>query len=87
MRARDNPFAVQRVLAIAAMHQHDALVLGAWGCGVFGNDTEEVAGLFKDALDGPFRGVFAEVVFAVLDATPEQRFIGPFHRAFEKLLF
>jgi hypothetical protein len=30
---------------------------------------------------GPFRGAFAEVVFAVLDSSPERRFIGPFARA------
>ncbi len=73
---------VGRVLAIAALHGHDTLVLGAWGCGVFRNDPAEVAGLFVAALADPFRGAFAEVVFAVLDGSPERRFIGPFKRAF-----
>src|SRR5262245_49860111 len=73
---------VHRVLAIAAAHGHDAAVLGAWGCGAFGGDTEEVAGLFRQALDGPARGVFDRVVFAVTDWSDEQRFIGPFRRAF-----
>lgn len=73
---------VGRVLAIAALHGHDTLVLGAWGCGVFRNDPTEVAGLFVAALASPFRGAFAEVVFAVLDSSPERRFIGPFERAF-----
>jgi uncharacterized protein (TIGR02452 family) len=73
---------VGKVLAIAVAHGHDAAVLGAWGCGVFGNDTEEVAGLFRQALDGPARGVFDRVVFAVTDWSDEQRFIGPFRRAF-----
>lgn len=74
---------VRRVLAIAALHEHSALVLGAWGCGVFRNDPAEVAGLFAEALVGPFHGAFAEVVFAVLDSSPERRFIKPFERAFE----
>jgi uncharacterized protein (TIGR02452 family) len=73
---------IARVLTIAAAHGHAALVLGAWGCGVFGNDTEEVAELFDRALRGPFRGAFEEIVFAVLDRSPEERFIGPFARRF-----
>jgi uncharacterized protein (TIGR02452 family) len=74
---------VWRVLAIAATHHHDALVLGAWGCGVFQNDPAQIAGLFAEALRGPFHGTFATVVFAVLDSSPERRFIGPFAQAFQ----
>lgn len=73
---------VRRVLAIAALHEHSALVLGAWGCGVFRNDPAVVAGLFAEALAGPFHGAFAEGVFAVLDSSPERRFIGPFEQVF-----
>lgn len=52
-----------RILAVAAAHGHRRLVLGAWGCGVFGNDPATVAGAFAGALrDGPFD----QVVFAVL---------------------
>jgi uncharacterized protein (TIGR02452 family) len=54
-----------RILAIAAAHGHQRIVLGAWGCGVFGNDPGLVARIFADALaDTPW---FDEVVFAVLD--------------------
>jgi uncharacterized protein (TIGR02452 family) len=74
---------VSRVLAIAASHCHDAIILGAWGCGVFKNDPAEIAALFAEALCGPFQGAFATVVFAVLDSSPERRFIGPFERAFD----
>jgi uncharacterized protein (TIGR02452 family) len=73
---------VERVLALAAAHGHGARVLGAWGCGVFGNDPREIAELFAAALHGPFRGVFATVIFAVLDWSRERRFIGPFERVF-----
>lgn len=69
-----------RVLAAAALAGHRGVVLGAWGCGAFGCDPEVVARRFADALAGPFRGAFAEVVFAVLDTSPERRFIGPFER-------
>jgi uncharacterized protein (TIGR02452 family) len=71
-----------KVLTIAALHGHDALVLGAWGCGVFGNDCQEIAELFGQALRGPFCGVFAQVVFAILDWSEEARFIGPFRSVF-----
>jgi len=73
---------IRRVLALAVHHGHDTLILGAWGCGAFGNDTEEIAALFRDALTGDFRGVFARVVFAVLDWSDDRHFIGPFQRAF-----
>lgn len=74
---------IERVLAIAAAHGHDTLVLGAWGCGAFKNDPEEIAELFQRALDGPFRGVFALVHFAVLDDRGG-RTIGPFARRFAR---
>lgn len=73
---------IRRVLSIAAMHQHNALILGAWGCGVFGNDPLKIAELFAEALHGPFSGVFDEVVFAILDSSKQERFIGPFYKVF-----
>jgi uncharacterized protein (TIGR02452 family) len=74
---------ITRVLAIAAQNGHSRLVLGAWGCGVFKNDPSHVAACFARELAGPFAGVFAEVVFAVLDWSPERRFIRPFVEHFE----
>jgi uncharacterized protein (TIGR02452 family) len=73
---------IARVLAAAALRGHDALVLGAWGCGAFGGDPEQVAARFDRALRVDFRGVFAEVVFGVLDTSPGRRAIGPFARRF-----
>jgi uncharacterized protein (TIGR02452 family) len=57
-----------RVLQVAAAHGHRRLVLGAWGCGVFGNDPGVVADAFAAALRRVAR--FDHVVFAVLDRTP-----------------
>jgi uncharacterized protein (TIGR02452 family) len=73
---------VDRALAIMAHRGHRHLVLGAWGCGVFGNDPEIVADQFARALDGAFAGVFDEVVFAVLDWSAERRFVRPFAERF-----
>ncbi|MEV7024993.1 TIGR02452 family protein [Kitasatospora sp. NPDC093558] len=58
-----------RVLAAAARHEVRALVLGAWGCGVFGNDPAEVAEAFEGAL-ARYGAAFERVVFAVWDRSP-----------------
>ncbi|HEY5951135.1 MAG TPA: TIGR02452 family protein [Kofleriaceae bacterium] len=54
------------ILAVAAHHEIDRLVLGAWGAGVFGNDPAQVAKIFAALLAGSYAGAFVEVVFAVL---------------------
>lgn len=77
MRAR-----VRRALEIAAAEGETHLVLGAWGCGVFRNDPEIVADAFARELAGDFSGVFDEIVFAVLDWSPERRFVRPFATRF-----
>lgn len=68
------------VLAVAAHHGSTRLVLGAWGCGVFGNDPATVARAFGLHLKGEFAGVFDLVVFAVLDRDPAVR--APFEEVF-----
>jgi uncharacterized protein (TIGR02452 family) len=70
-----------RVLAVAAAHGHRRLVLGAWGCGVFGNDPDVVAEAFAGEL-ARTQGHFDHVVFAVLD---RQRGT-PTHAAFTRAL-
>mmetsp|Transcript_38985 Transcript_38985/g.72197 ORF Transcript_38985/g.72197 Transcript_38985/m.72197 type:complete len:481 (-) Transcript_38985:91-1533(-) len=56
---------IRRVLHVFASNGCIDLVLGAWGCGVFGNDPATVARLFQEALDEIPH--FRRVVFAVLD--------------------
>jgi len=73
---------IAKVLAVGLAHGHESIVLGARGCGAFGNDGDVVARLFHEALDGPFRGCYRKVEFAILDWSEEGRFIGPFQRAF-----
>ena len=55
----------ERVLALAAQRAHDGLVLGAWGCGVFQNEPEVVAGIFARLLSTSYRGTFKHVAFAL----------------------
>jgi uncharacterized protein (TIGR02452 family) len=55
--------------AVAIKRGHKAIILGAWGCGVFSNDPPDVATWFADALleDRRLSGAFDQIVFAVLD--------------------
>lgn len=46
---------ILKVLGVAHQHGHDALVLGAWGCGAFGNDGNMIAGLFNQVLTDNFK--------------------------------
>jgi uncharacterized protein (TIGR02452 family) len=73
---------IHRVLAVASACGHEAVVLGAWGCGAFGNDPHRTALDFRDALETDFRGRFSDVVFAVTDWSPERRTLGPFRDVF-----
>lgn len=70
------------VLALAAFYGHDNLVLGAWGCGVFGNDPALVAGLFAEhLLAGPWAARFRRVVFSVLDGSADKTTFLAFRQA------
>ena len=71
------------VLAVAALHGYEVLVLGAWGCGVFQNDPISIAKIFVTALSDPlFAGRFAHVEFAVYDSSPNT----PTYNAFKREL-
>ena len=73
---------IVRVLSIARAYGYTELILGAWGCGAFGNDPRRTASDFRGALEGEFDGMFGEVVFAITDWSPERRFLGPFRDVF-----
>jgi uncharacterized protein (TIGR02452 family) len=72
---------VGHVLACAASRGHEALVLGAWGCGVFGNDPRLIAGLFAEALAAVGR-CFEVVTFAVYDPKPGSECLSAFADTF-----
>lgn len=71
------------VLQVAALHNIENLILGAWGCGVFRNDPNTVASAFADLLKPgrPYSRFFDRVVFAVFDPARE----GPNYQAFEEV--
>ncbi len=54
----------KHVVHMAATNDVEVLILGAWGCGVYGNDPTLVAEAFRDAL-ATHSGSISQVVFAV----------------------
>ena len=74
---------VKAVLNAAAMSGHTNLVLGAWGCGAFGNPPTHVARIFKEELES-YQGVFAAVVFAIIDPVNDGN-LRPFKEKIEVL--
>ena len=73
-----------KLLSLAVYHECDALVLGAWGCGVFKNEPSMVAQMFADFLlpNGQFWGRFKSVLFSVLDSSKQRRIFTEFYSRF-----
>lgn len=71
------------VLAVAADNGHRAVLLGAWGCGVFGNDPALVADAFGRWLESDkFAGVFDRAIFAIYDRSKQQATLSGFKQRF-----
>jgi len=79
---------IMGMLKCAAYFGYKNLVLGAWGCGAFGNDAHVISDLFYKALkELEFNGLrekdfFRRIDFAVLDRTAEQYTFKEFERNF-----
>nr|QBK87222.1 MAG: protein of unknown function DUF2263 [Marseillevirus LCMAC201] len=57
---------MDRFLSVTVWNHVDILILGAWGCGVFGGNNEIVAKQFFDLLTGKYYGMFEKVIFTVI---------------------
>ena len=81
------------MLTCAAAFGYDRLVLGAWGCGAFGNDAALMSDLFYQALrELRFCGMtesdlFREITFAILERSPQQYNYKQFERNFTQANF
>jgi uncharacterized protein (TIGR02452 family) len=74
------------ILSTTVFHKCDDLILGAWGCGVFGNNPDTVAWIFAEYLTdgGPFAGMYTKVLFSVLDTSRNKNIITSFKNKLEK---
>ena len=67
---------MRTIFRIALENGHDALVLGAWGCGAFRNPPRHIAKLFHEIMEeDEFRNRFRKIVFAIVDRRKED--VGP----------
>lgn len=78
---------IRTIYGAALLAGHDALVLGAFGCGAFRLRPDLVAELFRDVLFEPaFKNRFRAVTFAILEKSgPESEIHGkfaPFYQIF-----
>lgn len=58
---------IKFIFSILAENNTDTIILGAFGCGVFGQEPVEVAEIMLKLLTTEFKGVFNRVIFAVPD--------------------
>lgn len=59
---------IRTILRIAIIGGHKKIVLGAFGCGAYGNPPAHVARLFKEVLEETeFVHSFEKIVFAIID--------------------
>ena len=59
---------IRAILRIALLNKHTKLVLGALGCGAYGNPPAHVARLFHEVIhEEEFWGHFEEICFAILE--------------------
>ena len=70
---------VDLIMRVSRLNGHKNLVLGALGCGVWGNPAKDVAEVFKEVLDAHV-GTYEHVIFAILGANCE-RFRDVFERS------
>ena len=52
------------ILRVAISEKHTTLVLGAWGCGAFGNDATEVAAAWDKAMT-KYGYAFERIIYAI----------------------
>lgn len=65
---------IEKMLSVALHSGNRTLILGAWGCGVFGNDPVDISNLFYKHLinNRGFTGAFQKVIFAIPGSTNDR---------------
>jgi len=78
---------IDKILAVFLLHNVEALVLGAWGCGVFQNSPHDIARYFATFLTGnsKYAGCFRKITFAVYDRSTNQENFNAFRVVYSEL--
>jgi len=60
---------IRKVIHLAAQHDVETLILGAWGCGVFKNKEKDIASMFNQVLEKEkMKHHFEKVIFSIYDS-------------------
>ena len=73
---------IKKFLWLANQKEHQTLILGAWGCGAFRNNIQDIAETFKNLLKNEFANCFERVIFAIYDTTPTRKVYNAFVEVF-----
>jgi uncharacterized protein (TIGR02452 family) len=59
---------IRLMLSIPYLHGVEYLILGAWGCGVFNNDPNDIATYFKEVIkEENYGSLYKEIIFAIIN--------------------
>jgi uncharacterized protein (TIGR02452 family) len=77
---------IDKMLALFSTHNVETLVLGAWGCGVFQNNPNDIARYFAHFLtgSGKYAACFRKIIFAVFDRSKNLENFNVFSEVFSK---
>lgn len=74
---------IRKIIQVAIYHQHRTIVLGAFGCGAFGNDPVQISGCFHKVLvEEGYQRYFDKIVFAIFEQADDQPNRSTFKRVF-----
>jgi uncharacterized protein (TIGR02452 family) len=59
---------IRLILSIPYLHGAQNLILGAWGCGVFNNNPNDIAQYFKEIIiDENYGSLYKSIIFAIIN--------------------
>ena len=77
---------IRFVFEVAKQNQVDTLILGAFGCGVFGQNADDVAEIFINLLVTDYATEFKKVIFAIPIINNDSVNYSKFQNMFDELL-
>lgn len=74
---------IDKVIRAMAVNNEETIVLGAFGCGVFGNNPTNIADIFHEILvEEQMENKFKNIIFAVYDNSPTLQNFNAFQNVF-----